>query len=102
MEIEDVYLKTVFKYKDKVFDFYHGWGFVKHFTIETIDDIETVHVFVKFQNKIVKYNANGSIIDLAFKKPLLNPTLSFTEYTLQGFSQERTMKTHRIKHDARE
>lgn len=87
MENKD--FKTVFKYEDKVFDINYGWGFVHHITSETVSDTTTVYVFVKFTNKLVRYSANGSIIGLASESPSQNQTLSFTEYILEGFSQDR-------------
>lgn len=61
-------MKEIFKVEDKVFDFKYGWGFVYD---------ARCPIIVRFSEYTVSYA----------KKDL--KTLSFTEYTLQGFSQER-------------
>ena len=58
----------LFKEGDRVFDFKYGWGFVHD---------ARCPIIVRFSEYTVSYA----------KKDL--KTLSFTEYTLQGFSQER-------------
>lgn len=76
-------MKTIFKVGDKVFDYAYGWGKVTGIegckalkvTFEHIDDFG--------KNIRLLYNEQGKEI---LSK---NITLSFTEYTLQGFSQER-------------
>ena len=60
--------KEIFKVGDKVFDFKYGWGFVYD---------ARCPIIVRFSEYTVSYA----------KKDL--KTLSFTEYTLQGFTQER-------------
>ena len=72
----------IFKEKDKVFDALFGWGEV----IGILQGDETLYpISVDFVSGIENYGRNGSFI--------LNggPTLSFTEYTLEGFSQERPL-----------
>ena len=61
-------MKEIFKVEDKVFDLKYGWGFVYD---------ARCPIIVRFSEYTVSYA----------KKDL--KTLSFTEYTLQGFSQER-------------
>ena len=61
-------MKEVFKIDDRVFDLKYGWG--------VIND-SRCPIIVRFSEYTVSYA----------KKDL--KTLSFTEYTLQGFSQER-------------
>lgn len=61
-------MKTIFKIEDKVYHYKYGWGVVTNFSRALIR--------VNFKNK-PEYLA----ID--------NELLSFTEYTLQGFTQER-------------
>lgn len=63
--------KSVFKVEDRVFDFCFGWG-----KIVTID---TGWMKIRFDNS--KRDAHYEQDDLK--------TLSFTEYTLEGFSQKR-------------
>lgn len=64
-------MKEVFKEGDRVFDLVYGWGKVIN---------STCPITVKFSEYTVDY----------YKKDLVK--LSFTEYTLQGFSQERPIK----------
>jgi hypothetical protein len=71
-------MKTIFKEGDKVFDIQYGWGIVKR-----IDFDANYPIFCRFDNDKQCYSIDGKIISGAI------PTLSFTEYTLEGFSQER-------------
>ena len=64
-------MKEIFKEGDRVFDLVYGWGKVIN---------STCPITVKFSEYTVDY----------YKKDLVK--LSFTEYTLQGFSQERPIK----------
>jgi hypothetical protein len=72
-------MKTVFKVGDKVFDVRYGHG-----DVEKIGYVGDYPVLVKFKKGLASYTLEGKafIVDLI-------PLLSFTEYTLQGFSQER-------------
>lgn len=74
-------METIFKVGDKVFDYSFGWGKVIDVTEEIWYPVE-----VMFEGEISKvmYTKEG-------KRSLEEnePVLSFTEYTLQGFSQER-------------
>jgi len=75
--------ETVFKVGDKVFHLQHGWGKVTN--IDTKQDYPITVIF----NDINSYCFT--------EKGCMNawdnlPTLSFTEYTLQGFSQERPIE----------
>jgi hypothetical protein len=74
-------MEQIFKEGDRVFHYHYGWGAVK--SISNSDASE--------------YNV-GVSFDLSYKNwftydgrelYLEKPTLSFTEYTLEGFSQER-------------
>jgi hypothetical protein len=72
--------KQIFKLGDKVFDIRLGWG-------EVINDNwdELYPIQVKYKNGCTdSYTYNG-----VWSKDTKTPILSFTEYTLQGFSQER-------------
>ena len=71
-------MKTIFKEGDKVFDIQYGWGIVSR-----IDFDANYPIFCRFDNDKQCYSIDGKIISGAI------PTLSFTEYTLEGFSQER-------------
>lgn len=75
--------KTVFKEGDKVFHIEYGWGEV----IDTEEDY-SFPVVVKFDN-----SQQASFLESGKELPdSLQPMLSFTEYTLQGFSQERPIE----------
>lgn len=69
-------METIFKKEDRVFDYHHGWG-------EVIAFDNHDRLIVKFKEGNVFYDKNGRRGNSYFS------TLSFTEYTLQGFSQER-------------
>jgi hypothetical protein len=71
-------MKTVFRVGDKVFDIHYGWG-----VVDKICDTWDYPVYVKFLKDIISYTLYGEVYSN------MAPTLSFTEYTLQGFSQER-------------
>ena len=62
--------EPVFKVGDKVYHFTHGWGII---------DVLDSFVTVSFNDKKIHFNHNTQL-------------LSFTEYTLQGFSQERPIE----------
>lgn len=64
-------MKTIFKVGDRVFDIRYGWGIVE----EVITAV------------IVKFDA--CVMDRNHYWGRLLGVLSFTEYTLEGFSQER-------------
>jgi hypothetical protein len=71
--------KSIFKIGDKVFDIFYGWGVI----IEVNQDF-TYPICVEFDgDNLESYTYDGRINNTN------SPTLSFTEYTLQGFSQER-------------
>lgn len=65
---------------DKVFCIHNGWGVVFKFNGDSQFPIE-----VSFDNDkfIDSYNIMGALYED------FSPTLSFTEYTLEGFSQEK-------------
>jgi hypothetical protein len=72
-------MKTIFKRGDKVFDYAFGWGEV----ISIDDGLRCYPITVRFNNETYVYTLEGSLCNGG------KPTLSFTEYTLEGFSQER-------------
>jgi hypothetical protein len=72
----------IFKVGDRVFDAAFGWGEVINY-----DTDSSFPVMVHFDSGDRKpYTWDGRLNRIA------NPTLSFTEYTLEGFSQERPIK----------
>lgn len=74
--------KQTFEKGDRVFDYLKGWGEIVHLysdNWEEVDDNYTVCV-VRFES------SEG--LEL-FTKYLATKMLSFTEYTLQGFTQEK-------------
>ncbi len=71
--------ETVFKVGDKVYDIVWGWGIVTArmgYNVEVKFDTDTYQIF----------SHDGRYADSS------KPTLSFTEYTLNGFSQERPIE----------
>ena len=65
-------MENIFKKGDRVFDYTYGWGIV--------DDNYDFTIRVKFDSI-----SNNTVLFWG----ILFKTLSFTEYTLEGFSQER-------------
>ena len=76
-------METVFKEGDKVYCAVNGHGVVKE-----IKRNVNFPVYVEFENDFTEqYTPDGRIL---YKNSI--PTLSFTEYTLQGFTQERPIE----------
>ena len=75
--------KQIFKVGDRVFDIRFGWGTVKH--IEKDED-SYFPVNVLFDDD---KNQNSKFYTAGHSDEKYSNLLSFTEYTLQGFSQER-------------
>ena len=74
--------KQTFEKGDRVFHYLKGWGEIVHTYSdhwEEVDDNYTVCV--------VRFDSSEELEH--FTKYLATKTLSFTEYTLQGFSQEK-------------
>ena len=74
-------METVFKVGDRVFHLQHGWG-----EVTIIDTEQAYPIIVCFDNANEMYTFTKEGRVNSWDK---TPTLSFTEYTLQGFSQER-------------
>lgn len=72
-------MKNVFKEGDKVFCILYGHG-----TVLSIDPFDLYSISVLFESGNEEVYTNTGCYDINTKV-----TLSFTEYTLQGFSQER-------------
>jgi len=72
-------MDTIFKKGDRVYCHIYGWG-----TISEILCKGFYPIGVEFDSNIINaYTKDGRITENA------NPSLSFTEYKLDGFSQER-------------
>lgn len=74
--------KQTFEKGDRVFHYLKGWGEIVHTysdNWEEVDDNYTVCV--------VKFDSSEELEH--FTKYLATKTLSFTEYSLQGFTQEK-------------
>ena len=72
----------MFKVGDKVFNYQYGWG--------TINEELTKYILVLFDNcksVSIPFAKDGKETSRSER-----PTLSFTEYTLEGFSQERPIE----------
>lgn len=76
-------MDTVFKKGDRVFDAMLGWGETTNFN----NYKRNFEVLFDTGTRIV-YEEDGSIYDYQ-ERNCFKPTLSFTEYTLEGFTQER-------------
>lgn len=73
--------KEIFKLGDKVFCALIGHGIVNRVS-GTANDLYPIEV--KYSNGVECYTVDGRYCKAAF------PTLSFSEYTLDGFSQKRS------------
>ena len=72
-------MDTVFQRGDRVYCIIFGWG-----TVVKLDNSK-YPIGVEFDSKIINsYSSNGSASTIG------KPILSFTEYTLEGFTQERS------------
>ena len=76
-------MKTIFEVGDRVYDIRFGWGTVKHIQ-EDVSSYFPVNVL--FDND---KSQNLKFYSSEFDEEKYTNLLSFTEYTLQGFSQER-------------
>ena len=70
-------MRQIFKKGDRVFCIMAGWGIV------TGINVGEYPISVAFNDAYYTYSEDGRVNHHA------PPTLSFTEYTLEGFSQER-------------
>lgn len=75
-------MKTIFKKGDRVFDIQYGWG-----TVIDIEAYNRYSVVVEFDDKAI----HSYLYDASYPSEGGYPrkVLSFTEYTLEGFTQER-------------
>jgi hypothetical protein len=74
-------MKTNFKVGDKVFHYGFGWGKID-FIDDEQNDYPIVVMFESGQEQSFTLDGKFEFIDI-------NPTLSFTEYSVSNFSQER-------------
>lgn len=74
--------KQTFKTGDRVFDIRFGWGTVKE-VLDTLYHNYPIIVFFDNIGNVITYASDGSF---GAGMPQM---LSFTEYTLQGFTQEK-------------
>jgi hypothetical protein len=72
----------IFKVGDRVFDAAFGWG-----EVTFILKLGFLPINVLFDNGFERAYTLDGRLDVDY-----NPTLSFTEYTLEGFSQKRPIK----------
>ena len=80
-------MKTIFKKGDRVFDIRFGWG-----EVFEVDETKKEGVWVEFnENDCRKYSNLGLYTEFD-----VVPMLSFTEYNLNGFSQDRPKKEPQI------
>lgn len=82
-------METVFKDGDRVYCIIYGWGIVLR-----VCDIGSFPIQVVFDcGEEIDYTKDGRLYADS------NPMLSFTEYTLQGFSQERQIELPEVGED---
>jgi hypothetical protein len=88
-EIKDIMKKEIFKVGDSVYCALFGWGIVSK-----IDEHKIYPVCVDFKNKLnVCYTFDGRYYENSKR------TLSFSEYILENFSQERPIELPKIGED---
>ncbi len=76
--------KEIFKVEDKVFHYGFGWGKID-FIDDEPNDYPIIVVFNPGKEETFTLDGKFDLTDI-------NPTLSLTEYTLEGFSQERPIE----------
>lgn len=82
-------MKEIFKEGDRVFHVEYGWGVVR------FEESINFPILVEFsEDEVMSFTLDGKETTES-KQPLL----SFTEYTLQGFSQERPIELPEVGED---
>ena len=76
-------METVFKEGDRVFCILHGWGIVKRISKEGSFPILVFFTNNEGLGETASFTLDGRYFENSMKM------LSFTEYTLQGFTQKR-------------
>lgn len=79
--------KEIFKVGDRVYHIDNGWGVIDYISDSTNDLHPIQVVFEKVEDDTKYFTIDGRYYDWSEYK-----SLSFTEYTLQGFSQERPIE----------
>nr|DAI31819.1 MAG TPA: hypothetical protein [Caudoviricetes sp.] len=74
--------KQTFEKGDRVFDYLKGWGEIVHLYSDNWEEVDDNYIVC-----VVKFDS-GEELEY-FTKYLVTKMLSFTEYTLKGFTQER-------------
>ena len=74
--------KQTFKKGDRVFHYLKGWGEIVHTYSDNWEEVDDNYTIC-----VVKFDSSKEIVH--FTKYLATKTLSFTEYKLQGFTQEK-------------
>lgn len=74
--------KQTFEKGDRVFHYLKGWGEIVHTYSDNWEEVDDNYTVC-----IVKFESSEELEH--FTKYLATKTLSFTEYTLQGFTQEK-------------
>jgi hypothetical protein len=74
-------MDTIFKKGDKVFHYHYGWGTIKKTSYDLVEDYPLT----------INFGKQGDFCFTNDGRELFceKPSLSFTEYKLDGFSQER-------------
>lgn len=74
--------KQTFEKGDRVFHYLKGWGEIVHTYSDNWEEVDGNYIVC-----VVKFESSEELVH--FTKYLATKMLSFTEYTLQGFSQEK-------------
>ena len=78
-EIKEIMKTEIFKVGDRVYHYKYGWG-------EVIKEVFECDVLVRYETEnLIGDNFQSQVVERMLRFDLL----SFTEYTLQGFTQER-------------
>lgn len=81
-EIKEIMKTEIFKVGDRVYHYKYGWG-------EVIKEVFECDVLVRYETEnLIGDNFQYQVVERMLRFDLL----SFTEYTLQGFSQERPIE----------
>ena len=76
--------KQIFKVGDEVYHVDYGWGLIDYIS-DLKDELHPIQV--TFEHETMYFTKDGRYYNSS-----KNKSLSFTEYTLQGFTQERPIE----------